>query len=136
MSEVISVPKLCELYDQDPSNMRKMIAKLEIKIQRIRRASDNKLVSAIVDEDHQLLVDTYPQLTAKSASKYFVSFSEAMKELGFKKDQHTHFKKTCIQFGFEVYKKKFNKRTQSCIKISDFNKFKKIRNAIVTRDIE
>lgn len=134
--KMISVPTLCDLYGKDPSQMRKMIDKLKIKKTKVRRPEDNKVVTAIYDSDHQKLVDHFENLTAKEATKGFISFTDACKELGYKDDQMSNFKRACDSYGFEIHKKKFDNRTQSCISKKDFQKFMKIRNAIAIVDVD
>jgi len=135
-SKSISLPTLCELYGKDSSQMRKMVDKLGIKKTKVRRASDNKLVTIISDEDHQMLVDFYPNLTSKDAGKSFIAVAEACEKLGYKPDQMSNFTRACASYGMELHKRKFDGRTQSCVTKKDFNKFMKIRNAIAVVDID
>ena len=123
----VSIPKLCELYGKDPSQLRKMINKLGIEKITVRRPSDNKIVTAISDEDHQLLVDTYPNMTARNATKQDVSISEACKLLGYKDNQISNFTRACKSWGIDLYEKKFNGRTQKCISKKNFKKAEKLR---------
>ena len=127
----ISIPTLCDLYSKDPSQLRKMIDKLGIKKIKVRRADDNKVVTAISDDDHQLLVDSFPNLTAKTATKSDVALVEAVKLLGYKEDQISNFHRACKSWNIEVYEKKFSGRTQKCISKKDFNKAKKLRTLAV-----
>ena len=132
-SKPISIPTLCELYKKDPSQLRKMIDKLGIKKITVKRPDDNKIVTAISDEDHQKLVDTYPNLTADKATKQDVSIAEACKLLGYKEDQISNFTRACANsWGIEIYEKKFNGRTQKCISKKDFNKAKSFRILVTT----
>lgn len=126
----ISIPTLCATYEKDPSQLRKMIKKLGIKTIKVRRPEDNRVVTAISDDDHQLLVDSFENLTAENAGKSFISNADAARELGYADDQLSNFARACDSYGFEIHKKKFDGRTQSCISRKDFNQFKKIRNAI------
>jgi hypothetical protein len=129
----ISIPTLCDLYKKDPSQLRKMIDKLGINKIVVKRPEDNKVVTAITDEDHQRLVDTYPNLTADKATKQDVSISEACKLLGYKEDQISNFTRACSNsWGIEIYEKKFNGRTQKCISKKDFNKAKSFRILVTT----
>jgi len=131
----ISVPKLCELYGKDPSQMRKMIDKLGIKKTTVRRKSDNRTVTIISDKDHQLLVNTYPNLTASKASKRDISLKDATKRLGYKDDQISNLHRACKSWDIEVYEKKFNGRTQKCISSKNFKKMEKLRTLTVV-DVE
>jgi len=131
----ISVPTLCELYSKDPSQLRKMIDKLGIKKIKVRRPEDNKIVTAISDKDHQLLVDHYPNMTANKANKKDIAIAEAVKMLGYKEDQISNFTRACKSWNIELYEKKFNGRTQKCISKKDFKKAEKLRTiAIVEVD--
>ena len=134
--ELISVPKLCELYGKDSSQMRKMINKLNIPKKVVKRASDNKNVSVITQSDHQKLVDHFENLTAKNASKDYISVAEACKKLGYKSDQMSNFTRACTRMGFSLKEKKFNGRTQKCITKNEFKKFMQVRNAITIVDID
>jgi len=134
--KIISIPTLCELYHKDPSQLRKMIKKIGIETIKVRRPQDNRIVTAITDEDHQILVDTFANLTAKKAGKSFISVVEASKELGYREDQLSNFTRACKSFGFELHKRKFNGRTQTCISKKDFKKFSKIRNAITVQEVD
>ena len=131
----ISIPTLCDLYGKDPSQLRKMIDKLGIKKIKVRRPEDNKIVTAISDKNHQLLVDTYPNLTASKANKSDVSLKDACGLLGYKDDQISNFHRACKSWNMEVYEKKFNGRTQKCISKKDFKKAEKLRS-IATVDVD
>jgi len=133
--ELISIPSLCSLYEKDPSQLRKMIKKLNIVSATVRSAETNRIVTAITDEEHQLLVDTYPNLTAKNAGKSFIPVSIASKQLGYREDQMSNFTRACKSFGFELLKRKYQGRTRSCISIKDYKKFSKIRGAIAIADV-
>ena len=109
-----------------------MIKKLGIVSITVRSAETNRIVTAITDDEHQLLVDTYPNLTAEKAGKGFVSVAEACEALGYRNDQMSNFTRACASYSIEIHKKKFDGRTQSCVTKKDFNKFMKIRNAIAT----
>ena len=135
-SKPISIPTLCDTYDKDPSQLRKMIKKLGIKTITVRRSEDNRVVTAISDGDHQLLVDNFENLTAGNAGKSYVSSAEASKLLGYADNQISNFTRACKSFGYEIHKKKFNGRTQACISKKDFTKFKKIRDAIATVEVD
>ncbi len=132
----ISIPTLCETYAKDPSQLRKMIKKLGIKTITVRRPEDNRVVTAISDADHQKLVDNYENLTAGKAGKSFISVSEASKALGYRDNQMSNFTRACKSFGYELHKRKFDGRTQSCISKKDFNKFMKIRKAIAIVEVD
>ena len=134
--ELISIPTICELYGKDPSQLRRMIKKAGINTIKVRRPLDNRIVSAITDADHQLLVDTYENLTAEKAGRSFISVADACKKLGYREDQMSNFTRACKSFGFDLHKRKFNGRTQSCISKKDFKKFSKIRNAIAVQDVD
>jgi len=136
MSKLISIPTLCKLYGKDSSQMRKMIDELEIPKQKVRRTVDNRIVTAIEDSDHQKLVDHFANLTAKKASDNHITMSQAMIDLGFKKDQHSNFKRTCEQYGIALKKLKVNNRTQYCLTKSGFKKLKKIRESITIQDVD
>lgn len=127
----ISVPSLCDLYGKDPSQMRKMIDSLEIKKIKVRRPDDNKVVTAISDADHQKLVDTFPNLTASKSTKQDVSLAEACRKLGYKDDQMSNFNRACVSWGFEIYERKFDGRTQKCISLKDFKKAEALRTLAV-----
>ena len=132
----ISIPTLCELYSKDPSQMRKMIDKLGIKKIKVRRSDDNKVVTAISDDDHQLLVDSFPNLTADKATKQDISLSEAASLLGYGEEQISNFTRLCKSRDYEIYEKKFNGRTQRCISRKNFNEVKKVRDAIAITDVD
>ena len=116
--------------------MRKMIDKLEIKKFKVRRQEDNKIVTAISDEDHQLLVDHFANLTSKKATKSHIAVAEACKKLGYKDNGISNFTRTCASYGFELQERNFNGRTQKAITKKDFNKLMKIRNAIAVIDVD
>jgi len=132
----ISIPTLCSIYEKDPSQMRKMIKKMDIPTTKVKRSEDGKVVSVISDEDHQKLVDAYPNLTAKNAGKSYVSVSEACEKLGYKNDQMSNFTRACASYNITLEKRKFNGRTQSCLTKKDFKKFMKLRNALATVDVD
>jgi len=123
----ISIPTLCNLYSKDPSQLRKMIDKLGIKKIKVRRPDDNKIVTAISDKDHQLLIDSFPNMTARKATKQDVAIAEAVKLLGYKEDQISNFTRACKSWNIELYEKKFDGRTQKCISKKDFKKAEKLR---------
>jgi len=127
----ISVPTLCDLYGKDPSQMRKMIDKLGIKKIKVRRPEDNKVVTAINDEDHQLLVDSFSNLTADKATKQDIAIADAVKLLGYKDDQISNLVRACKSWNIEIYEKKFDGRTQKCLSKKDFNKAKAMRTIAV-----
>jgi len=129
--KLISLPTLCDLYGKDPSQMRKMIDKLGIKKIKVRRPEDNKVVTAINDEDHQLLVDSFSNLTANKATKQDVALAEACKLLGYKDNQISNFNRACKSWNIEIYEKKFDGRTQKCISRKDFKKAKALRTIAV-----
>ena len=132
----VSIPSLCDLYGKDSSQLRKMIDKLGIHKMTVRRPTDNRIVTAISDEDHQLLVDTYPNLTSRKATKQDVAVSEASRLLGYKANQISNFTRACKSWGIELYEKKFNGRTQKCLSKKDFNKAKKLRTLAPVVDVE
>lgn len=134
-TKLISIPSLCELYGKDPSQLNKMIDKLGITKQKVRRKKDNKIVNVITEKEHLFLKESYDNLTAAKASRYFISFAEASTALGYTSDQLSNFKRTCIRFQFKIYKKKFDGRTQSCITQSDFKKLLKVKEAITVKDV-
>jgi len=134
--KMISVPTLCDLYGKDPSQMRKMIDKLGITKVKVRRPEDNKVVTAIADSDHQLLVDNFSCLSAEKATKSHISVAEACEKLGYKNDQMSNFTRACATYGFEIQERQFDGRTQKCITKRDFSKFMKIRNAIAVVDVD
>lgn len=131
----ISLPTLCDLYGKDPSQLRKMIDKLGIAKIKVRRPEDNKIVTAISDEDHQLLVDSFANLTADKANKSDVSLTEACRLLGYKENQLSNFTRACNSWGIDIFEKKFNGRTQKCISGKDFKKAEKLRS-IATVDVD
>ena len=103
---------------------------------RVRRSDDNKVVTAISDADHQLLVDSFPNLTANKATKQDISLSEASRKLGYGEDQISNFTRLCKTRGYEIYEKKFDGRTHRCISIKNFKEITKVRDAIATTDID
>ncbi len=127
----ISIPTLCDLYGKDPSQLRKMIDKLGIKKIKVRRPEDNKIVTAISDKDHQVLVDNYPNLTADKANKGDVALADAVKLLGYKDNQISNFHRACKSWGIEIFEKKFDGRTQKCISKKGFKKAKTLRSIAV-----
>jgi len=131
----ISIPSLCELYGKDPSQMRKMIDKLKIKKTKVRRADDNRIVTVIADVDHQKLVDHFENMTAKNATKGYISVKDASKKLGYETSQMSNFTRACATYDIELHKKKFNGRTQTCVTIKDFKKFMKLRNTLAVVDV-
>lgn len=136
MAKPISVPTLCDLYAKDPSQMRKMIDQLGIKKIRVRRPQDNRVVTAISDDDHQFLVDNFPNLTAGKATTKDISLSEAAERLGYRSDQLSNFTRLCKNREFEIYEKKFKGRTQKCISMKNFKEIEKVRNAIALVDVD
>ena len=127
----ISIPTLCDLYGKDPSQMRKMIDKLGIKKIKVRRPEDNKIVTAIQDEDHQLLVDTFSHMNSAKATKQDVAVAEAVKLLGYKDDQISNFTRACKSWNIDIYEKSFDGRTQKCISKKDLKKAKALRTIAV-----
>ena len=110
--------------------MRKMVDKLKIKKIKVRRPEDNRVVTAISDEDHQKLVDAFPNLTARKATTKDIAVAEAALKLGYTYDQLSNFTRLCKSRGYEIYEKKFNGRTQRCISMKNFKEIKKVRDAI------
>jgi len=131
----ISIPTLCDLYGKDPSQLRKMIDKLNIEKLKVRRPRDNKIVTAISDENHQILVNEFPNLTAKNATKQDISVADACKQLGYLDNQISNFTRACKSWGIDFYEKKFNGRTQKCITLKDFKRAEKLRT-IATVDVD
>jgi len=133
--KLISIPSLCELYGKDPSQLRKMIDKLSIPKIKVKRESDNKVVTAIYDSDHQKIVDEYPNLTAPAATKSHVSFSEACDKLGYGVKQMSNFKRLCTRMNIEIMERKFKGRTQKCILKKEYTKLKKLADALTIADV-
>ena len=111
--------------------MRKMIDKLGIKKIKVKRASDNKNVTAIYDEDHQLLVDNFTCLLSEKATKKDVAVAEAIKLLGYKNDQTSNFTRACKSWNIDIYEKSFEGRTQKCISKKDLKKATALRTIAV-----
>ena len=132
--QFISIPDIAELYGADPSQLRKMLKKLEIKPQKIRRASDNRIVTVITDEEHQHLVNEQANLTAPKLGKNDITVADACKKLGFREDQMSNLTRWCKSLGIKYSEKKKNGRTQKTLNKKDFEKLLKIRKSIVTLD--
>jgi len=133
--EFISVPDIAELYGCDPSYLRKMLKKNKIKTKIVRRASDNKRVSVVSDEDHQKLIDLQANLTAEKLKKAEITVGDACKKLGFGNDQMSNFTRWCRSLGIEYTERKVNGRTQKTLKKKDFDKICSLRKAIVTLEV-
>jgi len=137
----VSIPALCELYGKDPSQMRKLLDKLEITRITVRRADDNKVVTAISDADHQRLVDETPCLQpCAKATKNDVSIAEACKLLGYKNDQMTNFMRACASWGIEIYERQFKviSTVREKAKDKDGNsiKTKDGKNKLIPKEVE